>query len=144
MDPMVNYRKQLDSVRKKIKNTVTAIEDGAGRSMIERLAELEQQEEDLEHEIAVLEIKKPRLTASDVRSWLESFRDGDASDPSFQARLLDTFVARVEVKNGEARVFYNVSGEGSATITKVDLSTWKPNTNPQVLPPGYILHYIAV
>ena len=41
-------------------------------------------------------------------------------DPDFQTRLLDTFVARVEVKNGEARVFFNVSGEGSVTITQVD------------------------
>ena len=144
MDPASNYRKQLDGVRKKIKNTVTAIEDGAGKSMIARLTELEQQEEELELEIARLELKKPRLTATTIKAWLNSFRVGDSSDPDFQRRLLDTFVARVEVKNGEGRVFYNVSGEGSVTITKVDLPSWKPNTSPVVLSPGYILQYIAV
>lgn len=120
LDPVVNYRRQLDGVRKKIQNTVTAIEDGAGRAMIVRLNELEKQEEELELEIAALEIKKPRLTEKTIKAWLNSFRLGDVEDPDFQRRLLDTFVARVEVKNSEARVFFNVSGEGSDIITKVD------------------------
>ena len=41
LDPAENYRRQLDGIKKKIKNTVTAIEDGAGRAMIARLTELE-------------------------------------------------------------------------------------------------------
>ena len=64
-------------------------------------------------------------------------------DPDFQTRLLDTFVARVEVKNGEARVFFNVSGEGSVTITQVDPPSWKPNTVAQVIP-GFIILYIQL
>ena len=143
LDPAENYRKQLDGIRKKIKNTVTAIEDGAGRTMIARLAELEQQEEELELEIAALELKKPRLTEKTIKAWLNSFRIGDVEDPDFQTRLLDTFVARVEVKNGEARVFFNVSGEGSVTITQVELPSWKPNTSIEVIP-GYILLYIQL
>lgn len=143
LDPAVNYRRQLDGVRKKIKNTVTAIEDGAGRAMISRLNELEAQEEELELQIAALEIKKPRLTENTIRAWLNSFRLGDVEDPDFQRRLLDTFVARVEVKNGEARVFFNVSGEGSVTITQVELPSWKPNTSIEVIP-GYILLYIQL
>jgi hypothetical protein len=65
-------------------------------------------------------------------------------DPEVQRRLLDTFVARVELIEGELRVFYNVSGEASFTAQKVDFPSWKPNTVPVVLPSGYILHYIAV
>ena len=122
---------------------MTAIEDGAGRAMIARLAELEQQEEELEIEIAALELKKPRLTEKTIKAWLNSFRIGDVEDPDFQSRLLDTFVARVEVKNGEARVFFNISGEGSVTITKVELPSWKPNTSIEVIP-GYILLYIQL
>ena len=144
MDPLKNYQKQLDSVKKKIKNTVTAIEDGAGKAMIERLNELEAKEEELETEIAILEVKKPRLTANTIKAWLNSFRIGDMDDPIVQRRLLDTFVARVELIEGEIRVFYNVSGEGSVTAQKVDFPSWKPNTAPVVLSTGYILHYIAV
>ena len=55
-----------------------------------------------ELEIAALELKKPRLTEKTIKAWLNSFRIGDVEDPDFQTRLLDTFVARVEVKNGEA------------------------------------------
>lgn len=143
LDPAENYRKQLDGIRKKIKNTVTAIEDGAGRAMIVRLTELEKQEEELELEIAAMELKKPRLTEKTIKAWLNSFRIGDVEDPAFQERLLDTFVARVEVKNGEARVFFNVSGEGSVTITQVELPSWKPNTSIEVIP-GYILLYIQL
>ncbi len=144
MDPLKNYQKQLDGVRKKIKNAVTAIEDGAGKAMIERLNELEAQEEELEAEIAILEIKKPRLTATTIKAWLNSFRIGDLSDPAVQSRLLDTFVARVEVKKNLARILYNISGEGSVTAQKVDLPSWKPNTPTTVLSVGYILHYIAI
>lgn len=143
-DPATAYRRQLDSVRKKIRNTVTAIEDGAGRAMIARLSELEAEEEALELKVAEAEIKKPRLTENTVKAWLNSFRVGDASDPEFQRRLLDTFVARVECKNGEARIFYNVSGEGSDTITQVDLPTWYPNTSPVVFPSGYAVLYIVL
>ena len=130
--------------------------------MIARLTELEKQEEELELEIAAMELKKPRLTEKTIKAWLNSFRIGDVEDPAFQERLLDTFVARVEVKNGEARVFFNVSGEGSVTITKVnqtnpypntagcsvtntevELPSWKPNTSIEVIP-GYILLYIQL
>ena len=88
--------------------------------MISRLAELEAQEEDLEVKIAAAEIKKPPLTEKIVRAWLNSFRLGDVSDPVFKRRLVDTFVARIEIQNGEARVFYNVSGQCSTADTKVD------------------------
>lgn len=132
LDPVSNYRTQLDCVRKKIRNTVTAIEDGAGRSMIARLDELENQEEALEAEIASLEIKKPRLTESVIKAWLNSFKVGAADDSGVQRRLLDTFVARVDVKRDAIRVLYNINGEGSDTITEVDLPEWYPNTAPVI------------
>lgn len=144
LDPAAQYRSQLDSVRKKIRNTVTAIEDGAGRAMISRLAELEAQEEDLEVKIAAAEIKKPPLTDKIVRAWLNSFRLGDVSDPVFKRRLVDTFVARIEIQNGEARVFYNVSGQCSTADTKVDLPSWQSNTSPTVLASGFILYYFPI
>lgn len=144
LDPASSYRTQLDSVRKKIRNTVTAIEDGAGRAMISRLNELEEQEADLEMKIAAAEIKKPPLTEKVVRAWLNSFRLGDVDDPVFQHRLIDTFVARVEVKNGEARVFYNVSGQCSTADAEVDFPSWQSNTVPEVIPSGYILYYFPI
>ena len=49
----------------------------------------------------------------------------------------------VEVKNGEARVFYNVSGQCSTADTKVDLPSWQSNTIIEVIP-GYIVLYIQL
>lgn len=143
-DPATNYRAQLDGVRKKIRNTVTAIEDGAGKAMIARLAELEAQEEELEAAVATAEIKKPRLTETVIKAWLNSFKVGDADDPNVQRRLLDTFVARVDVRNDAIRVVYNVSGEGSVTAVKVDLPEWYPNTSePKIVGPYIIAQFIA-
>lgn len=137
------YGRQLDSIKKKITNTVTAIENGAGRSMIARLDELEKMEEEIELEIAREKIKKPRLTEKTIRAWLNSFKYGDITDPNFQERLMDTFVARVEVKNTEARIFFNVSGDGSDTNICVDLPAWYPN-HPIVIFKTYIILYISI
>ena len=131
MDPITNYRSQLDGVRRKIRTAVRAIEDGADRSMIARLNELEEQEDELELHIAKLELKKPRLSAKTIKAWLNSLKLGDINDPSVQSRLMDTFVARVECKNGEARIFYNISGDGSVTITQVDQTGVEPVSKDQ-------------
>ena len=100
---------QLDGVKKKIRNVVAAIEDGAGTSLVARLNELEEQQEALEMELAHTQIKTPRLTAEAIRTWLCSFRDGDITDETFRRRLVDTFVERIEVKNGEALIIYNAT-----------------------------------
>lgn len=144
-DPAEPYRKRLDGNRKKQRNLVTAIEDGlATKVTMERLKELELEEGELEAEIARLEIKRPRLTADVIKAWLSSFKDGDVEDATFCQRLIDTFVARVEVRNDEARIFYNM--QGSDTITKVDLPEWYPNTSPSILNLSgiYIVLYIKL
>lgn len=131
-DPAAAFRRQLDSNQKKQRNILDAIEDGApAKGLTTRLMELEKAEEDLLQKIDHAAIKKPRLTIELVRAWLCSFRAGDVSDPDFQRRLLDTFVARVELKNGEAVVFYNARpdhgrGKCSTTITKVETTGVEP------------------
>lgn len=129
--PILNYRKQLDSVRKKIRSAVTSIEDGAGHSMIARLNELEEKERELELQIAELELEKPRLSEKTIRAWLDYLRLGNMDDPKTQSRLIDTFVARVECKNGEIRVFYNISGKGSVTTSPMDQTGVEPVSKDQ-------------
>lgn len=149
-DPAAAFRRQLDSNQKKQRNILDAIEDGApAKGLTTRLMELEKAEEDLLQKIDHAAIKKPRLTIELVRAWLCSFRAGDVSDPDFQRRLLDTFVARVELKNGEAVVFYNARpdhgrGKCSTTITKVDYpESWSNPSGPIVVGP-YIILRVAV
>jgi site-specific DNA recombinase len=139
-DPAASFKRQLDSNRKKQQNIITAIEDGAGAGLVRRLNELEAEEQELEGKIAELAIKKPPLTRKLISAWLNSFKAGDVEDPAFQRRLLDTFVARVDVKNGETRVYYNVSGEGSDTISVVERPAWKPNTT-EMISRDFIVHH---
>ena len=82
-------------------------------------------------EIERAEIKRPRLTAEVVGAWLRSFRNGDTTDADFRARLIDTFVARVEVRNDVALIFYNIREKGPHSKVRVRSEWWsRGESNP--------------
>ena len=130
-DPAEGLRRRLDSVRKRQRNLLDAIEEGGGRGLVSRLNALEEEEEALVLEIERAEIKKPRLTAEVVGAWLRSFRNGDTTDADFRARLIDTFVARVEVRNDVALIFYNIREKGPHSKVRVRSEWWsRGESNP--------------
>lgn len=131
-DPAAAYRKQLDSNRKKQRNILDAIEEGSGaKGLAGRLAQLEAEEEELVLEIERAEIKKPRLTEEVIRAWLRSFRDGDVNDAAFRQRLVDTFIARIEVRNDQAMIFYNIRENGPHSKVRVRPECWRRwDSNP--------------
>ena len=145
-------RSRLEGTRKKIENVLDAIENGGGTALVSRLSALEEQRDELEAELARVEIKTPRLTADAIRAWLCSFRKGDISDEGFCRRLIDTFVDRVEVREGEALIIYNATKEGAAsrcssTARLVEYSALYSNTLPfhfPVIVDQFILLRIAV
>jgi len=145
-DPAAAYRKRLEANKKKQKNIITAIEEGAGKGLAKRLAELEAEEEEIDLEIQRLELKAPKLTEGVIRSWLNSFREGDVSDPDFRQKLVDTFIARIDVWNDHAIIYYNMqektaASKCSSTARLVDLSSWYSNTSiPLILPPFIIIY----
>lgn len=108
-DPAVALRSQLDSNRKRQRNIIAAIEEAGSRGLAARLAALEEEERELIGAIKKAEIKRPRLSREEIEGWLRSFRNGDKDDEDFRRRLLETFVARVELDNDYAVIFYNVS-----------------------------------
>lgn len=108
-DPAVALRSQLDSCRKRQRNIIAAIEEAGSRGLATRLAALEEEERELVAEIQRAEIKRPRLSREEIEGWLRSFRSGDKDDEDFRRRLLETFVARVELTNEVAVILYNVS-----------------------------------
>ena len=103
-----------------------AIEEGGARGLVSRLAALEEEEERLVLEIQRAEIKRPRLTHEVVEAWLRSFRAGDVTDDDFRARLVDTFIARVELRNDEALIFYNIREKGPHSRVRVRPEWWSP------------------
>lgn len=149
LDPAAAYRKQLDSNRKRQRNILDAIEEGTGaRGLAGRLAELEAEEEELLVEIERAEMKKPRLTSEAVGAWLRSFKNGDTKDAAFRQRLVDTFIARIEVRNGQAMIFYNIQEKGPHSKVRVRSEWWRSRSRTRTFEPfvvdGYIVLPIAI
>lgn len=153
-DPAAALRKQLDSNRKRQRNLLDAIEEGTGaKGLAARLADLEAEEHDLVVEIEKAELQQPRISHEDITAWLCSFRGGDIEDPEFAARLIDTFVAKVEVKNGMAAIYYNIRKGGHKKTTdrsrvRIRSVEWGSRSLIRTRKPfvhdGYIVLLIAV
>lgn len=123
---------QLKEVKKKLKNLMTAIEQGMITSTTkERLEELELEKNDVEGQIAREEIKKPLLTKERIMYWLTSFKSGDINDMDYRRRVIDTLVNSVYVyddgSKGRRIVFtFNISGQNTATISCSDIGCSAP------------------
>ena len=129
---------ELKDVQKKIKNLVSAIEQGIITSATkDRLDELEQEKSDIEGRIAREEMKKPLLNESRIRYWLTSFKSGNVDDEDYQRRVIDTLVNSVYVyddEDGGKRIVltFNLSGNNTATRTSSDIECYAPpnSANP--------------
>lgn len=125
-------RDQLKDIQKKIRNLVSAIEQGIISSTTkERLDELEQEKSEVEGLIAREEMKKPLLNEERIRYWLTSFKSGDIRDKEYQRRVIDTLVNSLYVYDeddgGKRIVFtFNISGNNTATLTSSDIERYAP------------------
>lgn len=125
-------RAELKDVEKKIKNLITAIENGIfSETTKSRLDELENEKADVEALIAREEIKKPRIDESHIIYWMSKFRDGDIKDLSYQRRVIDTLVNSVYVydePNGDKKIVitFNLSGDNTATLSSSDIERYAP------------------
>ena len=129
---------ELKEVQKKIKNIMTAIEQGIITSTTkDRLEELETEKNEIEGRIAREEMKKPLLTKERIQYWLVSFKSGNINDNEYRRRVIDTLVNSVYVyddgDNGRRIVLtFNVSGQNTATISCSDIACSAPpnSANP--------------
>ena len=132
---------ELKEVQKKIKNIMTAIEQGIITSTTkDRLEELETEKNEIEGRIAREEMKKPLLTKERIQYWLVSFKSGNINDNEYRRRVIDTLVNSVYVyddgDNGRRIVLtFNVSGQNTATISCSDIACSAPpkGANPNSL-----------
>ena len=84
---------ELKDVQKKIKNLVSAIEQGIITSATkDRLDELEQEKSNIEGLIAREEMKKPLLNENRIRYRLTLFKSRNVDDEDYQRRVIDTLV----------------------------------------------------
>lgn len=114
VDPAAVYREQLNGNRKRQQNLLAALEFGRTPEIVlQRLQELEEEAAELEANIRRAELERPYFARPMLVRWLESFRDGNKKDATFRRRLVDTFVARVDVSADSAAIYYNMT-ESSA------------------------------
>ena len=135
---LIGLQERLKGTNKRIKNLMSAIEQGIiTPTTKERLEELEEERRDLEGQIAREEMKKPLLTKERIMYWLESFKRGDIEDVEYQRRIIDTLVNSVYVyddgdKGRKLVLTFNISGNNTLTISSSDIErTAPPNSaNP--------------
>ena len=116
-DPAAPMRAELTDVERRLSNLARVFETGnedAIDLIAGRATELRKRQRELEGAIARAELSHPKLSREVLLAWLNGFKGGDLTDPDFCRRLLDTFVARIEVRDGEAVVFYNMTDKKSA------------------------------
>lgn len=131
---------ELRDIQKKIKNIITAIEDGVASSAAkDRLSELENEKNEVEGQIAREEMKKPLLTKERIMYWLHSFRNGDIDDIEYKRRVIDTLVNSVYLfddgdKGRRIVITFNLSGQNTATISCSDIACYAPPKGSQANP----------
>ena len=137
-------RSDLKETQRKIKNLVSAIEQGIVSSTTkERLDELEQTKSTIEGRIAREEMKKPFLTEERIRYWLTSFKNGDRKDKAYQRKVIDTLVNSIYVydeDDGCKRIVFtfNLSSNNTHTLKSSNIGCYAPlkQYNPNLFPIG--------
>jgi hypothetical protein len=140
------YEGELKNTQKQIKNLVSSIAMGVtNKSVVDRLAELEDYEKDICQNIEYLKMKKPTLTKEQVMYWLTLYKDGDVDDENYRKRLVNTLLHSVYVydnDDGGRRIVlnFNTSNNSQVEMECSDLGTSAPPTsqNPNTV---YMIHY---
>lgn len=139
---LIGLQERLKETNKRIKNLMSAIEQGIiTPTTKERLEELEEERRDLEGQIAREEMKKPLLTKERIMYWLESFKRGDIEDVEYQRRIIDTLVNSVYVyddgdKGRKLVLTFNISGNNTLTISSSDIERTAPAPQRHAAPPA--------
>ena len=96
-------------------NLLKAIETGKAVDVISAQIEKRQSElADLKSQLAYETMIHPILTFDEVKFFLEKFKDGDVSNPIYRTALIDTFVNRIYLYDGEdakVEIYCNASSE---------------------------------
>lgn len=134
--------KQLRDLERRRDNVARAIEEGAA-SMVGRLHELEEEIRATDADLAKEKLRDAIIPEPVIRTWLESFRDGDVEDPLFRRRLVDVFVADVIVSDDTVTIAYNTKEKGpsrcSRTALKVEIVQSYANTDRILVAGDYIM-----
>jgi seryl-tRNA synthetase len=114
---MPHLERKLAEVEKAINNMLTAIEQGIINSFTKRrLDELESKHRDIETEIIKEKMKRPQLTAEQVRFGFERMREYDITVLEQRKRLVDTFVNAIFVYNDRIIFTFNYKKDAKTVL----------------------------
>lgn len=94
------------------KNILKAIEAGIfNKTTNDRLQELEKEQAELVAQINEERRYIPRLTHKDVVYWLESFKNGDIEDQTYQKKLIQNFLRAVYLYDDHIKITFDFDDE---------------------------------
>lgn len=115
-------KKQLKEAEKGIENMLNAIQMGIiTPSTKQRLAELEEQKNQLEQQILMEQIKNPVLSREQIAFFIDQYRKTDIHDEAQRQRLIDCFVNAVFVYDDKIVLTFNYK-DGAKTIVLDDVN----------------------
>ena len=113
--------RQLQEADSAIENMLNAIQQGIlTRSTKTRLEELEASRDNLEAQIALEKMAKPRITEEQVRYFLKRFRKFDMAKLEHRKILVGIFLNAVYIYNDHMDIAFNYK-EGTKTINFSDM-----------------------
>ena len=113
--------RQLQEADSAIENMLNAIQQGIlTRSTKTRLEELEASRDNLEAQIALEKMAKPRITEEQVSFFLKRFRKLDVAKLEHRKILIDIFLNAIYIYNDHMDIAFNYK-EGTKTINFSDM-----------------------
>ena len=108
---------KLAETKKAINNMLKAIEQGIiTTSTKQRLDDLEDKRRNIENEIIKEKMKRPQLTAEQVRFWFEHMSKYDITVLEQRKRLIDTFVNAIFVYNDRIIFTFNYKRDAKTVL----------------------------
>ena len=115
-DMLKRLKKLLRENESATENLVKAIESGNAVDVLSAQIEKRQRERaDLEAQLAQESLIRPILTFDEVKFFFQQFKDGDVNDITYRMVLIDIFVNKIYLYDGDdtrMEIFCNASNQG--------------------------------